>query len=140
MLLVLFAVGVVVAALVAYAALRHRHDRWRRMVGHVDTSACPEHAPLGPECGGCVAVECCSEIHACYSSAPCIDLNDCWVRCGEPDESPKVPRADCPAACEKKYAAAAATFHAWDDCARSRCGEVCRRGPDDEQEEREEKR
>jgi hypothetical protein len=75
---------------------------------------------------------------ACYSVPDCIDLNDCWVECGE--EQPRgVSKEDCPRACEKNHSASAAAFHAWDDCARKRCDDVCPRGPEDEDEAQERK-
>jgi hypothetical protein len=124
-----------VAGLV-YAAVRlargPKAQAWRT----ADAAACAEAVPLGPICGACVAASCCKEISACYTRADCIDLNDCWVRCGDEDESPKVGRAACPGACEKRYPGAISAFHAWDDCVRDRCGDVCPRGADDEKKAR----
>jgi hypothetical protein len=113
---------------------RRRADRLRG----VDVASCPKAIPLERSCGRCIAAYCCAEITACYGAPDCIDLNDCWVECGE--EQPRgVSREDCPRACEAKHHAAAAAFHAWDSCARKHCEDVCPRGPEDEDEEQERK-
>jgi hypothetical protein len=130
--------AIVVAAAALYGGARLQRDRRRRMaVGSVDASACPEALALGGACGACVATECCAAVHACYTDSRCIDLNDCRVRCGDPDEGLKVPRALCPKVCEERYPTAVTLFQAWDNCARGRCQDVCPRGPSDDDEERE---
>jgi hypothetical protein len=122
-----------------YAAWRwHTKNHWRIARDRADGAACPESKTLPGDCAICAAAECCAEIHACYSSADCIDLNDCMFKCAE-GEGPKVPPAECPAACEKRHSASIAAYHLWDDCARSRCEEVCPRETD-EDEERERRR
>ncbi len=122
----LLALALVVLAVLA-GALRYRAR------SRAPAAECPEARALTPACGACVAGACCAEISACYTSAACIDLNDCSVTCGEDDEGPKVPPAECRAACERARPAAVAIFHAWDECARDRCGKVCPRGDDREE-------
>ena len=130
-------VAVAVALLASYGGFRwYSQNRWKAVRGRPDAAACPETRTLGGDCGACVLAECCAEVHACYSKADCIDLNDCTLKCAE-GEGPPVPRVECPAACEKRHAASLVVYHRWDDCARARCGQACPRGSDEEEEERE---
>jgi hypothetical protein len=117
----------------------YRLNHWKSSRGRADASACPQAKNIYGDCGTCVAAECCAEVQACYSKNDCIDLNDCMIGCSE-EGPPGVSRADCPAGCEKRHAASVVPFHAWDDCARSLCGEVCPRETDEQEEEREKKR
>lgn len=128
------AVSVAGLLLVSYGGWRwYTQNHWRLAGSPPDGSACPEAKTLYGDCSACVVAECCTEIHACYSKADCIDLNDCTLKCAE-GEGPKVPRAECPAACEKRHAASVAAYQAWDTCARARCGRVCPREGDEEEE------
>ena len=130
------AVAVIGAAIVVRAECRSlRLTHWKSAGASADPAACPEAKALYGDCRSCVVAECCAEVHGCYSRTECIDFNDCWLKCAD-GEGPPGPRAECPAACEKRHAGAVVVFHAWDDCARSRCGEVCPRDADDESEER----
>jgi hypothetical protein len=124
----------------SYGAWRwYTLSHWRRAGERADASACPEAKTLYGDCAACVVAECCAEVHACYSKVDCIDLNDCTLKCAE-GEGPPVPRAECPAACEKRHAASIADYHRWDDCARSRCERACPRESDEEEEERDKAR
>ena len=127
----------VLVASVLLAVRANGRREHRKRIAEVDAASCvPWGVSMGPVCGRCVAAYCCAEISACYSSIPCIDINDCSVTCGEPGESP-VDRAHCPEHCDARHPEARAAFHAWDDCARAHCAAECPRGPGDEDESNE---
>ena len=132
------AVGAVVACALAasvfFAVRANGRREHRKRVAEVDAASCaPWGVSMGPACGPCVAAYCCAEISACYASVACIDVNDCFITCGEPGESP-VDRARCPAYCEGQHPEAKVAFHAWDDCARAHCAVECPRGGEDDDE------
>ena len=129
-------VTLAIVVLASYGGWRwYAQNRWKGARGHVDGAACPETKTLGGDCGACVLAECCLEVHACYSNADCIDLNDCLFKCAD-GEGPPGPRDECPAACEKRHAASIVPYHRWDDCARRHCEEPCRRHSDEEERDR----
>jgi hypothetical protein len=127
---------VVAAAIVAAGAWQYRKSKRAVHLTHAEVArVCPMAYPLGPACAPCIATFCCREITTCYSSNECIDLNDCWVESGEDEGQREHDIAGRERACERKSPGAVAIFHAWDDCARKYCEDVCPRGPEEDEEE-----
>lgn len=127
--------GALTALLAAGAAVlgaRHGAEARASRLAAVDVEGtCPEALALGLDCGRCVAAFCCREMRACYESSECIDLNDCYVRSGE-DEGQGGTRKTRAAACLANHPRKQMSFLAWDTCARSKCEDVCLRGPEEE--------
>lgn len=92
-----------------------------------DGGACAIFGSLGAACDACVTAHCCAEYAACFTTAECIDVNDCNATCDEAVGEAGADAGDCPAGCSARYPEAAVRFHAWDSCVTTQCPEQCMR-------------
>jgi hypothetical protein len=91
-----------------------------------DANACSLVGSFGSSCDSCVVGSCCAEYRACFSTAECIDVNDCTATCDESVADSGPDGEDCPTACKARHADAAAHFDAWDECVVAKCPKECK--------------